>query len=125
MDELMTLLRSIVLIFALLAQTWPVQAMRRVKEPAACGMSCCAALAEMGMSTCGCADPSAPAEPASVPPASGRERVPQVVWMSFEDVRSATRPAMSQAKAQARRVESDGPNLPHVRLAVLFCSLLN
>jgi len=125
MDEPMTLLRSIVLIFALLAQSWPAQAMLSVNEPAACGMGCCAALATAEMSACGCAESSAPAEPASVPPASGRERVPQVVWMSFEDVRSATRPAMSQEKAKARWSESDGPNLPHVRLVVLFCSLLN
>jgi|UniRef100_UPI003784FB42 hypothetical protein len=121
----MTLLHSITLLLALLAQAWPVQAMRRVDEPADCGMSCCAALAAAEMSACGCAEPSAPAEPANAPPASGRERVPQLVWVSLEDVQFATRPAMSLEKAQVRLVESDLLRQPQVRLAVLFCSWLN
>lgn len=121
----MTLLRSIILIFALLAQALPVQAMRHVDEPAYCGMSCCAALAAAEMSACGCAEPSAPAEPANVPPASGRERVPQLVWVSLEDVQFATRSAISLEKTQVRLVASDLLRQPQVRLAVLFCSLLN
>lgn len=121
----MTLLRSIILIFALLAQALPAHAMPRVSEPAVCGMSCCAALAAAELSACGCKETSAPAEPANVPPASGRERVPQMVWVSLEDVRFATRPAMNRENAQAHLVESDQSTRRQIRLAVLFCSLLN
>jgi hypothetical protein len=121
----MTLLRSIVLIFALLAQAWPVQAVLRVNEPARCGMTCCTELAAAELSACGCAEVPMPAEPANVPPSSGRERVPQLLWVSLEDVRFATRPAMCLENAQTHLVESDLPESPHVRLAVLFCSFLN
>lgn len=121
----MTLLRSIVLLFALLGQAWPVQAVVRVNEPASCGMSCCAELAAADLSACGCAESPAPAEPANVPPANGRERVPQLLWVSLEDGRFATRSAMSLENAQTHLVESDLPKPPQVRLAVLFCSLLN
>ena len=120
----MTLLRSILFLLALLAQSWPAQAMSRVDGPVACGMSCCASLAVAEISACGCADPSAPAEPASVPPASARERLPQVVWMCFEEVRSATRPVMTQPKAQAHMGEIELPKGLHVLLPVLFCSFL-
>jgi hypothetical protein len=51
--------------------------------------------------------------------------VPQLVWVSLEDVQFATRPAMSLEKAQVRLVESDLLRQPQVRLAVLFCSWLN
>lgn len=121
----MTLLRSIVLIFALLAQVWPAQAMPRVNEAAACGMGCCAALAEAEMSACGCAEPSAPAEPTSVPPAGGREQVPQVFWATAEEVKPTMRSPRSLDEGMSRSAERDSSGLPHVRLAVLFCSLLN
>jgi hypothetical protein len=120
----MTLLRSILFLLALLAQSWPAQAMSRVDAPVACGMSCCASLAVAEISACGCAEPSAPAEPASVPPASGLERLPQVVWMSFEDVRPVTRPLMTQPKSHACLAEGELPCVLHGRLPVLFCSFL-
>lgn len=121
----MTRLHSFVLLFALLAQAWPLQAIRRVDEPAACGMSCCAALAAAEISECGCSEAPKPSEPANVPPAGGRDRVPQVVWMTSEDVGFATRPAMNLDESLAHFVESDSPKPPQVRLAVLFCSFLN
>jgi hypothetical protein len=120
----MTLLRAIFLLLVLLAQSWPAQAMRRVDAPVACGMSCCASLAVAEISACGCLEPSAPAEPASVPPGSGRELLPQVVWMSSEDVRPVTRPVMTQPKAQARLAAGELPCVLHGRLPVLFCSFL-
>ncbi|MDP1591873.1 MAG: hypothetical protein Q8M07_29205 [Prosthecobacter sp.] len=121
----MTLLRSIALIFALLAQAWPVHAMLRVNEPASCGMGCCAALAETEMSACGCAEPATPAAPANAPPVGGRELVPQVVWASAEEARPAMRSPRSLNEGVPPAAERDPSSLPHVRLAVLFCSFLN
>lgn len=121
----MNRLRTIVLLIALIAQALPVQAMMRVDAPQSCAMGCCAWLAEAGLSECGCEKTSEPVSPAKAPPTSGREWVLQVVWVSSEDVRFATRPAMNLENAQAHLVESALPKQPHVRLSVLFCSLLN
>lgn len=120
----MTLLRSIILIFALLAQSWPAQAMTCVNEAAACGMGCCSALAVAEMGACDCAEPPAPSE-TGTPPAGGRDRVLPVVWMTFEDALTVAWSATGRELAQARGLDRDRPNLPHVRLPVLFCSWLN
>jgi hypothetical protein len=44
--------------------------------------------------------------------------------MCFEEVRSATRPVMTQPKAQAHMGEIELLNGLHVLLPVLFCSFL-
>lgn len=124
----MTLLRSITLIFALLAQAWPVQAMMlREEAPKACAMGCCAAIAEMEMDACSCAEAPAPEKPLNVPPSSGRELVPQVVWMILQEAPLASRPPKSLSDGSSRFsfIERDLAAQPHVRLAVLHCSFLN
>lgn len=121
----MSLLRSIVLIFALLAQALPVQAMMRVNEPKNCAMGCCAWLAEAGISECGCEKTSKPTAPAKAPPASGREWGPQVVWAASDAVKCATRPPKSLSAAKSHFIECMTTKPPQVRLTVLFCSFLN
>ncbi|MDZ4405545.1 hypothetical protein [Prosthecobacter sp.] len=122
----MTLLRSIVVLFALLAQAWPAQAMLRETAVKKCGMSCCASLGETDMDACGCAGAPVPAEPAQVPPASGRELMQQVVWVVSHESKLSARPPRSLDDDGARSVVRDFAKQPQqVRLPVLFCSLLN
>jgi hypothetical protein len=45
--------------------------------------------------------------------------------MTFEDAQTVVRSATSRELAQAHGLDRDRPNLPHVRLPVLFCSWLN
>ena len=116
----MTLLRSIVCLFALLAQVWPAQAMLCIAEPEACSMECCAA-----MSLCECAEPSPPAEPANAPPVGGRKWALQAVWLAVEEVGPLPRSPRALNEGGSRWVESRCENPPQVRLAVLFCSFLN
>jgi len=116
----MTLLRSIICLFALLAQAWPAQAMPRTAEPEACAMECCAA-----MSLCECAEPSAPAEPANAPAVSGRKWAPQAVWVPVEEAGPLPRSPRALNEGASRWAESSFENQPQVRLAVLFCSFLN
>ncbi len=122
----MTLLRSIVLIFAVLAQAMPVQAMMRgAQEPVTCEMGCCAAVAATEMDACACADTSAPAKPLNTPPATGREIVPQVVWTLVAEAPLMTRPVKHLEKEGSCFIQRDLTAQPHVRLPVLFCSFLN
>jgi hypothetical protein len=122
----MTLLRAIILIFAILAQAMPVQAMMRdVREPAVCQMGCCAAVEASAMDACACADTSAPAKPLNTPPASGRDLVPQVVWTMIEEMPSLTGVSMDLERHRERFTKRDLAAQPHVRLPVLFCSFLN
>lgn len=122
----MTLLRSIILIFAVLAQAMPVQAMMRgAKQPVTCEMGCCAAVAATEMDACACADTSAPAKPRNTPPANGRDLVPQVVWTMIEEMPSLTGVSMDLEKKRERLTGRDLATRPHVRLPVLFCSFLN
>ncbi|MES2595379.1 MAG: hypothetical protein V4662_08595 [Verrucomicrobiota bacterium] len=123
----MTLLRSIVLIFALLAQAMPVQAMMcGGQEPVTCEMGCCAAVAASERDACSCAgDTSAPAKPLNTPPASSREIVPQVVWTMIEEMPSLASVSVDLEKKSARFIQRQLTVQPHVRLPVLFCSFLN
>lgn len=124
----MTLLRSITLIFALLVQALPVQAlMLRVDEPAACTMGCCAALAQTEAEACSCSEAPAPGKPLNVPPASGREFVPQVVWMILQEAPQVARSprALNDGTQQLRYLERALARQPHVRLTLLHCSFLN
>ncbi|GEP45812.1 hypothetical protein [Brevifollis gellanilyticus] len=122
----MSLLRSIILIFAVLAQAMPVQAMMRgAQEPVTCEMGCCAAVASTEMDACACADTSAPAKPLNTPPASGRDLVPQVVWTMIEEMPSLTSVSMNLEKKRERFIQRDPVKQSHVRLPVLFCAFLN
>jgi hypothetical protein len=121
----MTLLRTIVVLFALLAQAWPAQAMLRETAVKKCGMSCCASLEETDMAACGCTLSPVPAEPAQVPPASGRELMQQVVWVVSHESKLSARPPRNLDEDGALSSELDFVKQPHVRLSVLFCSLLN
>ncbi len=121
----MTLFRSIVVLVVLLAQAWPAQVMLRDKAAGKCEMGCCAWLAEVGMDVCDCAVSSRPAAPADLPPAGARQFMTQVVWVDSHDVMPVVPPPQSLSESDARLLERDVLRQPHVRLPVLFCSLLN
>lgn len=121
----MTLLRLLLSTFVLLAQAWPAHAVESAGklQTASCHMGCCAAVAEM---TCGCTETSVPAAPANVPPAGGRDLVPQVIWVAAEDTLPTHRAdSMFSQTRWAGGKESNVATGPHVRLPVLFCSFLN
>jgi hypothetical protein len=122
---IMTLLRSIIVLFALLSQAVPAQAMLRVSEAPPCQMSCCASLALAEMSVCGCGTASVPTEPTQAPPASGRELLPQVVWSVAHELGIGLRVTTPDQAGTGRFLEGAPAAQPHVRLAVLFCSFLN
>ncbi|MFN0077169.1 MAG: hypothetical protein ACKVY0_11900 [Prosthecobacter sp.] len=117
----MSLLRALFLIIALVVQAWPGAAVVRGDTQPVCGMKCCAP----GAVTCCCAEPAqAPAlpVPASTPPVTGRELVPAVLWVAFTQFLPLAPPAEAfKARFHACRADTQ----PHVRLPVLFCSLLN
>jgi hypothetical protein len=121
----MTLLRSIIVFFALLSQAVPAQAMLRVSEAPQCQMSCCASLALAEMSVCGCGTASVPTEPTQAPPASGRELLPQVVWSVAHELGIGLRATTPDQAGPGRFLEGTPAAQPHVRLSVLFCSFLN
>lgn len=124
----MSLLRSITLIFALLVQAMPVQAlMLRADAPAACTMGCCAAVSQSEVETCSCSEAPAPGKPLNVPPASGRELVPQVVWMILQEAPQVTRSprALNDGTQQLRFRERALARQPQVRLSLLNCSWQN
>ncbi len=128
----MTFARLLLTVIALLAQVIPGALLARnpvVTSDAECSMSCCAGLAQTtAADVCHCAPaPSAPAHPAPAtpPPASGRDLLPQIVWA---EAQAFTLPAV-MADDLARRGffaarEARANVVPHVRLAVLFCSFL-
>lgn len=120
----MTILRSIIIIIALVAQALPVSLLvagEAVKP--VCGMKCC----EPGAKICCCAGPqdvpSSPA-PASTPPVTGRDLVPQPVWIAWTNEFSCL--PVEAAASESRTLSDDHGTLaaPHVRLPVLFCSIL-
>lgn len=125
----MNLLRLMLTACVLLAQAWPAQAVVAASAKAegkACAEGCCAWLAEAGMSVCSCDDTSAPAAPAGLPPLSGRELVPQVVWVEAREtalLKAAPRTEAAMALASRRGREAVASS--HVRLPVLFCAFLN
>jgi hypothetical protein len=83
----MSCLRSIILLFTLLAQIWPAQAvMSEGGRPETCEMGCCAAMAEPGMSACGCLEePSTPpVNPAAPASADERPNSPRMLWAAQE-----------------------------------------
>lgn len=117
-------LQAIVMIIALLGQVVPLQAWAASSEPAACQMSCCAAVD----AACQCSSKSdAPAQPApaQTPPAKGRDLAPQV-WMIVA-LGGVVLPGKAEAvEGSAQELAKHRLHaLPKTRLNVLFCSFLN
>ena len=116
----MSLVRAISLIIALLVQALPVSVWAQDDAPPHCGMGCC----DVGAKSCCCAEPAqAPAEPApaSAPPITGRELLPALLWHEqtpFHPLEVAS--VETEARCDERRAHPE----PHVRLAVLHCSML-
>ncbi len=119
----MALFRSIILIIALVAQALPVSLVAQGDVKPVCSMKCC----EPGAKICCCAGPqdvpSSPA-PASTPPVTGRDLVPQPVWIAWTNEFSCL--PVEAAASVSRTMSGDHRALavPHVRLPVLFCSIL-
>lgn len=103
----------------------PAQTMLREKTVAKCEMGCCARLAEAGMDSCDCTESSQPATPADLPPAGARQLMVQVVWADVHERGFSVRPPLSLNESDMRLNARDPLKQPHVRLPVLFCSLLN
>lgn len=124
----MTLLRSIFLIIALLAQALPVQAvMMREDKSVVCEMGCCAALAEAGLGGCDCDASSKVPEHRdfpSLPFSRGTELIPVVTWESSHELRAPLYRDARQAQRSGLCFENHPIQL-QVRLAVLFCSFLH
>ena len=123
----MTLVRTFLLIVTLVTQALPVGLMAVEAPPERCSMSCCSVLAETGLDECGCAAapgvPTTPA-PASLPPSQGRELI-QLVWVELPDflgIRWSVRAGADRAALPV--FDPQTVTMPHVRLAVLFCSFL-
>jgi len=124
-EEAMNRFRTIILLFALIAQALPVQAMMRVNASESCTMGCCAWLAEAGLSECGCEKTSEPVSPAKAPPTSSREWVPQLVWAEADFATPAARPPKALGDVKSPSKERNVSKQLHVRLVVLLCSFLN
>ena len=125
----MNCLRRLFFLLALLAQAWPVQAGmlggRPQPEPA-CEMGCCAAMADAGMNSCCCMEEpgTVPASPVLPAPGAHQQILAQVVWRQLEPLR-VPRPSLVPRTEQTRVATAVETRTPHVRRAVLFCSLLN
>ena len=122
------MIRSLILFIVLLAQALPVPAMMREEAVPVCNMSCCAAVAAMEDDGCRCVDApvhdTAPA-PAQAPSGSGRELLAQPQWSVMEEAFAISTVEKSEAKSSpSPRLEPGALTAPHVRLPVLFCSLL-
>ncbi|MBB5038787.1 hypothetical protein [Prosthecobacter dejongeii] len=125
----MPLARSILLIFALLAQALPVAALGRGAEMETCSMSCCANVRQMQVSDCGCVEApvsSSKPTPASPAPASSRDLLSQPQWVLLSEALELSTAASAHTLPAASRLHLEAPALtqPHVRLPVLFCSFL-
>lgn len=125
----MTFLRSILLLVTLVTQALPVGMVSASVAEEKCAMSCCAAVAQDGLDNCGCATapgvPTTPS-PASLPPAHGREVMPQFVWVELSDFQVISSSVHADTDRALRpEFAMHTFTLPHVRLAVLFCSFLH
>ncbi len=122
----MAFLRSILIIVTLVTQVLPVGLLAVEAPREKCPMSCCAVLAETGLDKCGCAAaPGVPTTPpATLPPSQGRELIP-TVWIKLPDFFGICSSVPANAERAARpEFASLTATMPHVRLAVLFCSFL-
>ncbi len=125
MDKDMKLFRSIVLLAALLAQTFPSFAGGQGQKEEGCSMECCAWLAAAGMECCDCAETLPPAAPAQAPPAKGRDLMAQVVWLESPDTAPEARLSQALEPKRGGKLQHVQAKPPRVRLPVLFCSFLN
>lgn len=121
----MTLLRSIVVLVTLLAQAWPVQTASCEDTMRTRQMACCSSLLMAGMDECGCAESSRAATPVDLPPAGARQIVAQVVWADSHGTGPCAMLPRVVCEHDSRPLEAKSLKQPHVRLSVLFCSLLN
>ncbi|TDU81031.1 hypothetical protein EI77_00333 [Prosthecobacter fusiformis] len=120
--------RSLILFIALLAQALPVFTVAREVDTPACSMSCCATVAKLEADTCGCVEapdsPSLPA-PANTPPAHSRDLLAQPLWTALAEPFTLSFPPRNATVSPVwYRHEPQALTQPHVRLPVLFCSLL-
>lgn len=126
----MNFLRTITLLFALMAQALPAALIQRAEQPVPCTMSCCEAeVTVLQISACGCmsAPESVPQRaPAQTPPATpGRDQAFQTQWIPLiEDFLFKSAEITSSVVAHPFSPESIHTAQPHVRLTVLFCSFL-
>lgn len=120
--------RSLILFIALLAQALPMPAMPLSEESAACSMSCCTTVAQMEDKDCGCFE--APVRdtlpsPAQTPPPPTRDLLPQPQWhMQAEPLVLPYAGSRLSASHIRPQLAPGSLTQPHVRLPVLFCSLL-
>jgi hypothetical protein len=123
----MSLLRTIILILAMLVQALPAQALWPLfmGKSAVCEMACCAALSDEELDACECsAGGESPAlEVPALPP-----KTPESAQMAAALAAGGNvlwrRPEKRIDEAQSASMTRWGPHLPKVRLAVLFCSFL-
>lgn len=115
------------MVLVLLMQTVPLVVMAGPQEEK-CQMACC--MAQAALSDCSCVDePSAPEKnlPAPLlPAAEGRGFIPQVVWTELpQDFRSfAFQARQTGGTIRPHADERASTSSRHVRLSVLFCSML-
>lgn len=121
----MTLLRLMLTTLVLLAQAWPLQAVEAMGQDSACESGCCAWLNEGAMSACACTEESKPAAPVSIPPSGSRELVPLVTWVAADEQTLPAPPTRDSHASAWQKHADQARGQPCVRLAVLFCSLLN
>jgi hypothetical protein len=120
----MRLVTSILLVFSLLLQVWPARTAVRVEKKPKCGMSCCASLPEDETAACGCAETPLPPEPASTVPVTGRDLIPQVAWVFSSQWEPSLKNPPVPMKISPQAFEPADLARSHVRLPVLFCSIL-
>lgn len=120
-----TLLRLMLATLVLIAQSWPAQAVAAGSDKDACEMGCCTWMEKAEIMACACTDAPASPSPASTPPAAARDLVPPVTWVSVENEKPSALSTRSIDSATWHLSAQADTAQPHVRLAVLFCSLLN
>ena len=110
--------RSILVLFFLLAQAWPLQAAGCVVVGESCGMACCAEA-----ETCDCVGETAPLAPLAPPAAPEREMMPAWIGFAMEPA-----PLRTDRRVDSHlRVPPGTGNWAHsaVSLRVLYHSFLN
>jgi hypothetical protein len=121
----MTRLRPILLLLTLMMQTFAAYAPRASAAEVGCTMGCCAALAEGVLNHCSCvSDTDETPAPSPLPPPTQREVFSSLPAMPVNEIALPVMPARPLAILIA---EWSAPSLlspPHVRLPVLYCSLL-
>jgi hypothetical protein len=123
----MNLLRTIILVLALLVHALPAQALWPLfmGRSAVCEMACCAALSDEELDACECSagGESPTLEVPALPP-----KAPESAQMAAALAEGGNilwrRPEKRIEEAHPASMTRWGPHFPKVRLAVLFCSFL-